>query len=326
MTMDWSQVKGFNYQPSYARNGYEVWHDFDAATISTEIGRGVKYFPRMNALRIWVAWEYFVHHPQECEARFEQWLGIADGYGLKVMPCLFNRWHSGKPDYGGIYIDHLLRGVTWGHKDILFRPYLEAIVGQHAWDPRIIGWDLCNEPFTYWPATIPNIEQAEYEWLEELYRTCKQLGAQAPLSIGVVQMHGKAGLERVEPLSDVLGIHPYWFEENPPPVIGIAYHSIEHFERMLDEYQEVATRAGKPLLVTECCWGSLDDQRRASNVRQSLRVFKERGLGYLVYLLHHSLVADAHKAEFGAVAHPGSLAFIEADGSLRAGHEVFNEF
>ncbi len=197
MTMDWSQVKGFNYQPSYARNGYEVWHDFDAATISTEIGRGVKYFPRMNALRIWVAWEYFVHHPQECEARFEQWLGIADGYGLKVMPCLFNRWHSGKPDYGGIYIDHLLRGVTWGHKDILFRPYLEAIVGQHAWDPRIIGWDLCNEPFTYSPATIPNIEQAEYEWLEELYRTCKQLGAQAPLSIGVVQMHGKAGLERV---------------------------------------------------------------------------------------------------------------------------------
>lgn len=42
--------------------------------------------------------------------------------------------------------------------------------------------------------------------------------------------------------------------------------------------------------------------------------------------LHHSLIADAHRPESGPVGNPGNLAFIEADGTLRAGHEVFNEF
>ena len=42
----------------------------------------------------------------------------------------------------------------------------------------------------------------------------------------------------------------------------------------------------------------------------------------MVYLLHHSLVADAHRPEFGPVGHPGNLAFIEADGSLRKGQVV----
>ena len=52
----------------------------------------------------------------------------------------------------------------------------------------------------------------------------------------------------------------------------------------------------------------------------------DRGVGWLVYLLHHSLIADAHRPEFGPVGFPGYLGFIEADGSLRAGHDVFNDF
>lgn len=47
---------------------------------------------------------------------------------------------------------------------------------------------------------------------------------------------------------------------------------------------------------------------------------------WLVYLLNHSLIADAHRPEFGPLSMPGNLAFIEADGSLRPGHDVFNEF
>jgi hypothetical protein len=53
---------------------------------------------------------------------------------------------------------------------------------------------------------------------------------------------------------------------------------------------------------------------------------KQRGIGFLVYLLHHSLIADAHRIEFGPLSAPGNLAFIEADGALRPGHEAYNEF
>lgn len=49
-------------------------------------------------------------------------------------------------------------------------------------------------------------------------------------------------------------------------------------------------------------------------------------VGWLAYLLHHSLIADAHRSEFSPVSGPGNLSFIEADGSLRPGHELFNDF
>jgi len=42
----WSQLRGFNYQPSYGTNGFELWQKFDAATIEAELGRGKRYFPR----------------------------------------------------------------------------------------------------------------------------------------------------------------------------------------------------------------------------------------------------------------------------------------
>ena len=42
--------------------------------------------------------------------------------------------------------------------------------------------------------------------------------------------------------------------------------------------------------------------------------------------VHHSLVADLHRDEWGPVGWPEWLHFIEADGSLRVGHEAFNEF
>jgi hypothetical protein len=57
-----------------------------------------------------------------------------------------------------------------------------------------------------------------------------------------------------------------------------------------------------------------------------LKQLKQRNIGSLVYLLHHSQIADAHRAEFGPVSGPGNLSFIEADGPLRPGHEVYNEF
>ena len=90
--------------------------------------------------------------------------------------------------------------------------------------------------------------------------------------------------------------------------------------------ENIGSLVKKPLLSTECCWGSLDDAVRTQSVRYTLEQLKKREIGWLVYLLHHSLIADAHRPEFGPVTEPGNLAFIEADDTLRPGHEVFNEF
>ena len=319
--MDYSRIRGFNYQPSYGSSGFELWQKFDAKTIDIELGRGKKYFPGMMAIRLWLSWDSFIRDPQRFASDFDEALGIADKHELVVMPVLFNRWHDYVLDYGGIYIDHFLPQVSWVQRENMFGPYLEAIVRGHRADPRVFAWDLCNEPFSYSrpPDEIPDIVKAEYAWLEETYNACKQLGAEAPITVGIHPGHGREGIRQIEPISDFLSIHPYWTADSPP-------HDKSDYEKQLDEYVAFSKEVKKPLLATETCWGALDDEKRVSIIRYTLGELKKRGIGWLVYLLHHSLIADAHRPEYGPLGRPGNLLFIEADGSLRPGHDVFNEF
>ena len=321
----WSDITGFNYQPSYGSSGFELWQKFDARTIALELARGKKFFPRMNALRWWQSWSSFNRDPKRYARDFARTLDLAAQVGCRVMPVLFNRWHDPVLDYGGIYIDHFYPGdrFGWVRKPDMFDAFLDTIVGGHAGDERIFAWDLCNEPFAYIqrPAEIPEIVQAEFRWLQELHDHCKRLGATAPITVGIHPDHGRAGIEQIEPISDVLCVHPYWIPKKDKPDGGKA-----DYEKQLDDYVAFATQVKKPLLCSETCWGELDDAKRVEIVRYTLSQLKQRNIGRLAYLLHHSLIADAHRPEFGHVGFPGNLSFIEADGSLRPGHEVFNEF
>lgn len=318
----WSKIRGFNYQPSYGSNGFELWQKFDARTITVELERGKKFFPKINALRWWQSWDSFKRDPVRYARDFDTTLDLAAKVGCKVVPVLFNRWHDQALDYGGIYIDHFLPRSSWVQRPKMFDPYLEAVVGAHAKDDRILAWDICNEPFAYSrpPAEMPDIVQAEFEWLKAMYDTCKRLGATAPLTVGIHFGHGHEGIKQIEPISDVLTIHPYWRPKSKAAGKKAAY------EKMLDDYVEFAIQVKKPLLASETCWGATDDAERVEIVRYTLTQLKQRNIGWLVYLLHHSLIADAHRSEFGPVGGPGNLSFIEADGSLRPGHGVFNEF
>ena len=100
----------------------------------------------------------------------------------------------------------------------------------------------------------------------------------------------------------------------------------EALEERLDESISAINRTGKPALVTECCGGRLDDAERVGFIKVALAAFQARRLGFMPHLLHHTLVADGHRPEHGHVGVAGYMAFIEADGRLRAGHDVFNAY
>mgnify|MGYP006288079605 CR=1 FL=1 len=317
--MDYSEMRGFNYQPSYGSTGYELWRKFDAEVVERELGLGKQYFPGINAIRYWLSWDAYVRDPGRFAECFEHVLAIAHGFGLRVMPVLFNRWHDPVLDYGGVYLEQLLEWKTAAEaqQPESWRPYVERVVGEHAADERIFAWDLCNEPYnaaSVWPT---DGVETETRWLERVYAECKRQGARAPITVGAAP-----GLERVRrtvPVSDVISIHPYYLPEGK--------HTRADYERKLDEYVALARKSGKPLLATECCWGMpMDDLKRAEFIRYTLGELKKRGIGQLVYLLHWSGIADAHGPDGGPVGAPGNLSFINKDGSLRAGHEVFNEF
>lgn len=303
-------LRGFNYQPSYGTTGIELWLRFDADTIRRELALGKRYFPGINAIRLWLSWDAFQRDHDRFTRHFETALAICAQFDLAVMPVLFNRWHDFLLDYGGVYVDHLL---SWKRDPTLFTPYIRRIVGEHADDRRVFAWDLCNEPN---PArALPDIAQLEYDWLAGLYAECKAVGATAPITVG---SHQNCHVRTVEPISDWLSIHPYLITDTPSQRVK--------FQAMLDDYVAVARETGKPLMATETCWGSLSDEARVTNARFTLGELKQRKIGWLAYVLHHSLIADAHRPAFGPVGIPGNLAFIEADGLLRPGHDFFNVF
>ena len=329
-TVPWSEIKGFNYQPSYGTTGYELWRVFDAERIDVELARGRRCFPHMNAVRWWLSWDAFERDADRFARDFDTALALAERHGMGVMPVLFNRWHSPVTDYGGVYLDHFLPGVSWiqrrgsratpgdawhpSHGEYVFDEFLERIVGEHAGDGRIFAWDLCNEPFSY-ECPLDEVPRfvvlAERAWLARIAERCRAFDPETPRGISIHPLHGAEGLRIVEPLCDVLLVHPYFDNENG----------------LLDGYARVAAQSGKPLLATEVCWGSLDDTRRVEIIRATLSTLRERGIGWLAYVLHHSLVIDAHRPEHGPINEAiGALHFIERDGSLRAGHDVFNDF
>jgi hypothetical protein len=89
---------------------------------------------------------------------------------------------------------------------------------------------------------------------------------------------------------------------------------------------QLAKDVAKPLISTECCWGSLDDGVRVKRIRDELGALKKHKIGFFPHALYESYVADLHRPQYGFVDKPGYMAFINMDGTLRAGHDVYNAF
>lgn len=308
-------VRGFNYQPSYGSCGFEIWHYFEPHIIDEEISLGKKYFPGINTLRIWLSWESFLRDKKKFKFNFKTILRIAEDHGLRTIPVLFNAW-TGFPYFGGVTIGHLDLWEKFSsfHQDH-FYSYLEEIVGFHYNDDRILLWDLCNEPSVLY--AYGENKEVVFNWLKNLYIFCKKLKTVAPLCIGTVPIIDEVKFN--EPISDVITIHPYWAR-------NCWVKEKKDFEEFLDESVKFANMVKKPLLVTETGWGALKDEERIELLEFELSQLERRKVGFVAHLLCHTFVADGHKPYYGPISKAGYMAFIEEDGSLRYGHEIFNKF
>jgi hypothetical protein len=335
-----SEIRGFNYDGSWGTSGLDLWQHHDNGAMAVELARGKKYFPGWNMARWWLSQDAFQRSPDRFVANFDAGLRLFEELGIQVIPVLFNRWRDPVCDFGGVALDHIIGGFSVFSADpepfvgvseddgppnsvqALFRRYLGDVVGGFRDDPRIFAWDLCNEPLMgpYVEDPASPVRQGELKWLTWCHDVCKSVGATQPLTIG--NYPKIAPLELTEPISDILSFHPY-YQWNAG---GDGEAEKLQFEAYVDACVAVAEKAGKELLASETVWGAEDDGKHVEIIRYTLGVLSARRIGFTVHALHHSLVADLHHAPYGPVGPPGCLQFINPDGSLRVGHEVFNEF
>ena len=309
-------VRGFNYHPTYSYGSLEDWLLFDEEVWRRELTEGKKFFPGMNTIRIWLSWNAFCRGEKKFIDSIRRVMDICRELDLYVIPCLFNRWHDPMVLCDSIFIDHFLPDSSWLHKfGNLFEDYIDALCAAFGDEERILVWDICNEPFAY-NGEFPmqeTVEKCELMWLEKMAARMRANKVSQPLGIGST---GDQPMEIFNNMCDVYLTHMYYRGEE-----------ISKFEDTVRGFVEESKKFDKPLITSECCWGSLDDKEREKFISVALSTFKKYGIGFVAHALWYSGCADLHDPCDGRVTdNIGNLCFIRKDGSLRPYHEIYNEF
>lgn len=322
---EYSRVRGFNYQPSWASHGILIWNDFREATFAKEVGLGLKHFPKLNTLRIWFSFDAHVADPQRFLAAARRAAEILAEHKIKMIPVIFSGWHS-LVDFGGICREQMYCSSRDTPPFLAQRQYLCELIDAIRPAGNILMYDISNEPFNNGGKEKGSIELT---FLQAMAQQIRELDPLTPISVGTQGCPGVGGpddLDLVDSFVDVHAVHPYWIEYLPAHPNGIPLFPAEKHAEDFAKMVEHLKRLGKPAIATECCWGSNDDATRVQYIRHDLSLLKQAGLGFLPHAMHYSHVADLHRPVPGRKWTTMYMAFIEPDGTIRPGHEVFNDY
>lgn len=149
---------GANFVPSTAINQLEMWQaeTFDPATIDRELGyaQGIG----MNTMRVFLHDAAWREDPEGFYSRVDRYLEIADRHGIKTLFVVFdgvwNPYPKPGKQPGPIPGLHNSGWVQSPGRDYLddpakqdeLKPYVVGLLSRYKNDPRVLGWDLFNEP------------------------------------------------------------------------------------------------------------------------------------------------------------------------------------
>ena len=192
--------------------------------------------------------------------RFGEFLKMADGHGISVMPILFDDCNfAGSVAAAGKQPDpvpgvHNSQGVSSPPLAMVpdraawpaLEQYVKDMVGSFAHDRRIVIWDLYNEPANGMGDKSQSLMEATFGWAREMKPT-------QPLTTGAwVDLNSPLSRRMME-LSDVVSFHGY------DGVAGI------------EQKLRLCAALGRPVLCTEWLF------RQAGNDFKSLLpLFRER--------------------------------------------------
>ncbi len=248
---------GSNYIPATAINELQMWQadTFDPKRIDLELGwaEGLG----MNTMRV------FLHDlPWEQDSagfsqRIDTFLTISSKHHIKPLFVLFDSCWNPTPRLGkqpeptpGVHNSGWVQAPGGpALSDPAQRPRLEAyvkgVVGRFKNDPRILGWDIWNEPdnvntSSYGKGEPRNKKELVLALLPDVFLWAREAGASQPLTSGVwegnwssddkLSAMAKVQLEN----SDIISFHNYdgpaefekriqWLERYHRPILCTEY-------------------------------------------------------------------------------------------------------
>ena len=149
---------GANYTPATAINQLEMWQDatWDPKRIDYELGlaQGIG----MNTMRVFLHDQLWTRDPEGFRRRIDEFLRIAQAHGIRPLFVLFDSCWDPDPRLGaqhppipGVHNSGWVQGPGMaGLRDRAgwpkYKAYVQGVIGAFRNDPRILGWDVWNEP------------------------------------------------------------------------------------------------------------------------------------------------------------------------------------
>ncbi len=243
---------GFNYIPATAINYTEMWQKetFDPKAIDEELSLAEQV--RFNSLRCVLQYLVWEHDPDGFKQRMDQFLAVCHKRGIRVVFCLFDDCVFGPkhdPYLGkqadvvpGWYAHDWSPSPGWSRvKDPKtwpkLRRYIQDVLTRFKDDPRVLMWDLYNEPTN-------GIGNATLPLLTKVVEEARQVNPSQPLTMGVWNDNRKLNDFSIN-RSDIITFHRY---SNAT--------QLEEIIRSLQKHD-------RPLVCTEWLkrdWGSVADQ------------------------------------------------------------------
>ena len=150
---------GCNFQPSTAVNQLEMWQEdsFDPETIDLELGWAEDL--GFNVMRVYLHSYAWKKDPEGFKMRLDKYLAISDGHGIGTIFVFFDDcWNpDSKPGpqpepEPGIHNSQWIQDPSCDLRSdtsTLFpwlEKYVKDILNTFKNDPRVLVWDLYNEP------------------------------------------------------------------------------------------------------------------------------------------------------------------------------------
>ena len=227
---------GANFVPSSAINQLEMWQadTFDPATIDRELGyaQGIG----MNTMRVFlhdIAWR---EDQAGFYARVDKYLEIANRHGIKTLFVIFDAVWDPNPHPGaqpapvpGLHNSGWVQSPgrafleSPGKQDEL-KPYVVGLLTRYKNDPRVLAWDLFNEPDNPnrqaygrdgTKAELDEADKAKFaaQLLEKTFAWAREVGPTQPVTSGVWlgdYLTKPTSIQRLQlEQSDIITFHNY---------------------------------------------------------------------------------------------------------------------
>lgn len=257
---------GYNLLPRDYVNSTEMWQEatFNIDVISWELSLAERL--GFNSLRVFLPYLVWKSDPDGFLRRFSEFLECANQHGQKVMPVLLDDCKfSGREPYLGPQRPseegRILSAWTPspGH-DIVRDPgqwgaveeYARSLVAHFADDPRVLIWDVYNEPGNF------GLEDETVPFMRRAFAAAREAGPSQPLTASAWKPPAfSTGFDRAAlELSDVISFHCY-----------------EDLDETLDAITQLR-EFDRPVLCTE--WMA---RPRRSLFETHLPMFRREGVG-----------------------------------------------